>query len=103
MTLKKGQILEGHLTAGENFGRYPTAGGSFLTAESKEKSKKTFSFISSLPIQDQFREKQKWWKRKKQQAVQNGGLNWRQLIGGRNEHQALASGRVAMDGFPQLE
>ena len=40
MTLKKGQILEGHLTAGENFGRYPTAGGSFLTAESKEKSKK---------------------------------------------------------------
>ena len=40
MTLKKGQILEGHLTAGENFGRYPTAGGSFLTAESKEKTKK---------------------------------------------------------------
>ena len=38
-------FLEGHLTAGENFGRYPTAGGSFLTAESKEKSKKTFSFI----------------------------------------------------------
>ena len=45
MTLNKGHILEGHLTAGENFGRYPTAGGSFLTAESKEKSKKTFSFI----------------------------------------------------------
>ena len=25
MTLNKGYILEGHLTAGENFGRYPTA------------------------------------------------------------------------------
>ena len=29
MTLKEGQILEGHLTAGEYFGRYPTTGEYF--------------------------------------------------------------------------